>query len=51
MHIQLQLGAHTFDVPETFLVVGARAPDPDLDFVLNQGGSYLAESTDNAFER
>ena len=51
MHIQLQLFADALDVPKTFLVVGTSATDPDLDLVFDEGGGYLAESTDDAFKR
>lgn len=50
VHIQLELCSDTLDVAKTFLVVGASATDPDLDFVLNEGGGYFAESADDTLE-
>jgi len=50
MHIQLQLLADALDVSETFLVVGTSAAHPDLDLVLDKGGSDLTERADDTFE-
>jgi hypothetical protein len=42
--------ADVFDVLETLLVVGAGTTDPDLDLVLDENGSNLAQSADDALE-
>ena len=50
MHAETKLLAHSFNVLEAFLVVGAGAADPDFDFVFVEEGCDFAEGADDAFE-
>ena len=50
MHIELQFLSHSLDILQAFLIVGAGAADPDLDFVFVEGGCKFAQSADDAFE-
>ncbi len=36
VHIELELFSNGLDIPETFLIVGTCATNPDLDLVLDQ---------------
>jgi hypothetical protein len=49
-HLQSELLADSFDVLETFLVVGAGTTDPDLDLVLVEERSDLAQGADDTLE-
>lgn len=50
MHVELELLSDRFDVFKTFLVVGARTADPNLDFMFDQCRCELPESSDNTLE-
>ena len=50
VHIKLQLIAHALDVLEAFLIIGPRAADPDLGFVLVERCGRFTEGADDAFE-
>jgi hypothetical protein len=50
VHVKAELDADGLDVLETLLVVGTGAADPDLDLVLDELGSDLAESADDTLE-
>ena len=50
MHVEAELDADGLDVLETLLVVGTGAADPDLDVVLDEERSDLAESADDTLE-
>ena len=50
VHVEAELDADGLDVLETLLVVGAGATDPDLDVVLDEERSDLAESADDTLE-
>lgn len=50
VHVEAELDADGLDVLETLLVVGAGAADPDLDLVLVEERSDLAESADDTLE-
>lgn len=50
VHVKAELDADGLDVLETLLVVGASAADPDLDLVLDEKRSDLAESANDTLE-
>lgn len=50
VHVEAELDADGLDVLETLLVVGTGAADPDLDVVLDEERSDLAESADDTLE-
>ena len=50
VHVEVQLFADGLDVLETFLVVGTRATDPNLDVVLVEKRCDFAEGTDDTLE-
>lgn len=50
VHVEAELDADGLDVLETLLVVGTGATDPDLDVVLDEERSDLAESADDTLE-
>lgn len=50
VHVEAELDADVLDVLETLLVVGTSAADPDLDVVLDEEGSDLAESANDTLE-
>jgi hypothetical protein len=50
VHVKAELDADGLDVLETLLVVGTGATDPDLDLVLDELRSDLAESADDTLE-
>ena len=50
VHVEAELDADGLDVLETFLVVGTGAADPDLDLVLDEERSDLAESANDTLE-
>jgi hypothetical protein len=50
VHVEAELDADGLDVLETLLVVGTGAADPDLDLVLDEERSNLAESADDTLE-
>ena len=50
MHVEAELDADGLDVLETLLVVRTGATHPDLDVVLDEEGSDLAESADDTLE-
>lgn len=50
VHVEAELDADGLDVLKTFLVVGTGAADPDLDVVLDEERSDLAQSADDTLE-
>lgn len=50
VHVEAELDADGLDVLETLLVVGTGATDPNLDVVLDEERSDLAESADDTLE-
>ena len=50
VHVELELLTDSLDVLETFLVVGASTTDPDLDVVLDEERSDLADGADDTLE-
>jgi len=50
VHVEAELLADGLDVLETFLVVGTRAADPDLNLVLDKTAGNFAKSADDALE-
>lgn len=50
VHVELELLADCLDVLETFLVVGTSTTDPDLDVVLDEERSDLADGADDTLE-
>lgn len=50
VHVEAELDADSLDVLETLLVVGTGAADPDLDVVLDEERSDLAESANDTLE-
>jgi hypothetical protein len=50
VHVEAELDADGLDVLETFLVVRTGATDPDLDLVLDDERSDLAESANDTLE-
>jgi hypothetical protein len=51
VHLETQLLTNSLDVLETLLVVGTSTTDPDLDVVLVENRSDLANGTDDTLER
>lgn len=50
VHVEAELDADGLDVLETLLVVGTGAANPDLDLVLDEKRSDLAESANDTLE-
>ena len=50
VHVEAELDADGLDVLETLLVVGTGTADPDLDLVLVEQRSDLAQSADDTLE-
>jgi hypothetical protein len=50
VHVQAELHTDRLDVLETLLVVGTSTADPNLDLVLVENGSDLAEGADDTLE-
>jgi hypothetical protein len=49
-HLQTELLSDSFDVLETFLVVGASTTDPDLDLVLVEERGDFTQGADDTLE-
>lgn len=50
LHVKTKLNADGLDVLETLLVVGTGTTDPDLDVVLDEERSDLAEGANDTLE-
>lgn len=51
MHIQFELLTDGLDILEAFLEIGTCAPDPDLNFMLDESWGVLSEGSNDTLER